>query len=116
MIVYCNAIYWQKFLIFSLMVFTLLLFRLEKVPAVTSLSYQGGLTLGVGTLTGQILLYDIRSSKPFLVKDHMYGLPIKNIEFHRTMDMVYSMDSSIVKIWEKNNVSKIYESVDEKRE
>ncbi|XP_033201086.1 nucleolar protein 10 lethal (2) 34Fd [Bombus vancouverensis nearcticus] len=85
--------------------------KLEKVPAVTSLRYQGGLTLGVGTLTGQILLYDIRSSKPFLVKDHMYGLPIKNIEFHQTMDMVYSMDSSIVKIWEKNN-GKLYTSIE----
>lgn len=36
----------------------------------------------------------------------MYGLPIKNIEFHKKMDLVYSMDSSIVKIWEKNSVSK----------
>lgn len=42
----------------------------------------------------------------------MYGLPIKNIEFHQTMDMVYSMDSSVVKIWERNNVNKIYEPID----
>lgn len=41
------------------------------------------------------------------MKDHMYGLPIKNIDFHQKMDLVYSMDSSIVKIWEKDNVSKI---------
>ncbi|CAD1472939.1 unnamed protein product, partial [Heterotrigona itama] len=88
--------------------------KLEKVPAVTSLKYQAGLTLGVGTSTGQILLYDIRSSKPFLIKDHMYGLPIKNIEFHQTTNTVYSMDSSVVKIWERNSVSEIYESIDEK--
>ncbi|XP_054011810.1 nucleolar protein 10 [Hylaeus anthracinus] len=85
--------------------------KLEAVPAITSLKFQGGLTLGVGTSTGQVLLYDIRSSKPFLVKDHMYGLPIKNIEFHQKMDMVYSMDSSIVKIWERNS-GKLYTSIE----
>ncbi|XP_076683984.1 nucleolar protein 10 lethal (2) 34Fd [Andrena cerasifolii] len=85
--------------------------RLEAVPAITSLKFQGGLTFGVGTSTGQVLLYDIRSSKPFLVKDHMYGLPITNIEFHPRMDMVYSMDSSIVKIWERDN-GKLYTSIE----
>lgn len=105
---YCNAsVKFSQYLFY----YWLLLLRLEKVPAITSLKYQAGLTLGVGTSTGQILLYDIRSSKPFLIKDHMYGLPIKNVEFHQTMDMVYSMDSSIVKIWERNNVNKIYESM-----
>ena len=63
------------------------------------------MTVAVGTLTGQVLLYDMRSSKPFLTKDHNYGLPIRNIEFHNSMDLIYSMDSSIVKIWDKNNVS-----------
>ncbi|XP_026673737.1 nucleolar protein 10 isoform X1 [Ceratina calcarata] len=86
-------------------------YGLEKVPAVTSLKYQGGLTLAVGTSTGQVLLYDVRSSKPFLVKDHMYGLPIRSIEFHQTMGMVYSMDSSIVKIWEKDS-GKLYTSIE----
>lgn len=95
-------------------IFILLLFRLEKIPAITSLKFQGSLTFGVGTSTGQVLLYDIRSNKPFLIKDHMYGLPVKNIEFHKKMDIVYSMDSSIVKIWEKNSVNKIYDSICEK--
>lgn len=80
--------------------------RLEAVPAITALKCHGGLSVGVGTSSGQVLLYDIRSSKPFFVKDHMYGLPIKCIDFHQKMDLVYSMDSSIVKIWEKDNVSK----------
>lgn len=80
---------------------------METVPAITALKFQGGLNLGVGTSTGQILLFDIRSSKPFLVKDHMYELPIKSIEFHQKMDLVYSMDSSIVKIWEKDTVSEV---------
>lgn len=85
--------------------------KLEKIPAITSLKFQGGLTFGVGTSTGQVLLYDIRSNKPFLIKDHMYGLPIKNVEFHKKMDIVYSMDSSIVKIWEKNS-GKLYTSIE----
>ncbi|CAL7942770.1 unnamed protein product [Xylocopa violacea] len=85
--------------------------KFDTVPAVTSLKFQGGLTFGVGTSTGQILLYDIRSSTPFLIKDHMYGLPIKNIEFHQKMDMVYSMDSSIVKIWERDS-GKLYTSIE----
>lgn len=55
--------------------------------------------------TGQVALYDIRSNKPYYIKDHMYGLPIRDIEFHHQMDMIYSMDSSTLKIWDKNNVS-----------
>ncbi|XP_011306076.1 nucleolar protein 10 isoform X2 [Fopius arisanus] len=85
--------------------------KLKGVPSVTALKFQGGLTMAVGTATGQILLYDIRSNRPFLVKDHMYGLPIRNIEFHEKMDLVYSMDSSIVKIWEKQT-GKIYTSIE----
>ncbi|XP_063972558.1 nucleolar protein 10 [Diachasmimorpha longicaudata] len=85
--------------------------RLEGVPSVTALKFQGGLTMAVGTATGQILMYDIRSNRPFIVKDHMYGLPIRNIEFHDKMDLVYSMDSSIVKIWEKQT-GKIYTSIE----
>ncbi|EFN87882.1 nucleolar protein 10 [Harpegnathos saltator] len=85
--------------------------KFETVPAVTALKFQGGLNLGVGTSTGQVMLYDIRSSKPYLMKDHMYGLPIRSIEFYEKMDLVYSMDSSIVKIWEKNS-GKIYTSIE----
>lgn len=61
--------------------------------------------MGVGTATGQILLYDIRANKPFQTKDHMYNLPIKSIAFHEQQDLVFSLDSSVVKIWDKNNVS-----------
>ncbi|XP_043275576.1 nucleolar protein 10 [Venturia canescens] len=85
--------------------------RLSSVPSITALKFHGALTMGVGTVTGQVLLYDIRSSKPFIVKDHMYGLPIRNVEFHDKMDLVYSMDSSIVKIWEKQT-GKLYTSIE----
>lgn len=73
------------------------------VPSITSLKFKDGLKLGVGTGTGQVLLYDIRSSKPLLVKDHMYGLPINGVEFHPGEDLVLSMDSKIVKIWKEES-------------
>jgi len=71
------------------------------VPSITSLTFKDGLTLGVGTATGQILLFDIRSQKPLLVKDHFYTLPILDIEFHRSENFVLSMDKKVVKIWEE---------------
>jgi ribosome biogenesis protein ENP2 len=71
---------------------------------VTALKFQGSLTLGVGTATGQVLLYDIRSNRPFQVKDHMYGLPVLDVDFHEAQDLVLSMDSSVIKIWEKQTV------------
>lgn len=61
--------------------------------------------MAVGTATGQILLYDIRCNKPFYVKDHMYGFPIKDVEFHYQQDLIFSMDSTILKIWDKNKVT-----------
>lgn len=53
--------------------------------------------------TGQVLLYDIRMNRPFKIKDHMYELPIKDVEF--LGDHIISMDSSIVKIWNKETVN-----------
>lgn len=79
-------------------------FRLEGFPSITSLQFDGALQLGVGTATGQVLCYDIRASRPSIIKDHLYGLPIKDVDFHPD-GYVYSMDSSILKIWERNTVS-----------
>ncbi|CAG9827356.1 unnamed protein product [Diabrotica balteata] len=84
---------------------------MEGFPSVTALKFNGGLQLGVGTATGQILLYDIRSNRPFYVKDHMNDLPIKDVEFHYQQDLVLSMDSSVLKIWDKNNVGIIQSSI-----
>lgn len=41
-----------------------------------------GLHVAVGTSTGLVALYDLRAQHPLLVKDHMYGAPIKDIKFH----------------------------------
>jgi ribosome biogenesis protein ENP2 len=85
--------------------------QLEGFPSVTALKFQGSLTLGVGTATGQVLLYDIRSSRPFLVKDHMYGLPILDVDFHDAQDLILSMDSSVIKIWRKET-GKLFTSIE----
>ena len=77
----------------------------SSLPAVTALKYDGPLTLGVGTSSGQILLYDIRSVKPLIVKDHNYELPIKGINFHKEMDLVMSVDSKCLKIWHREDAS-----------
>lgn len=69
----------------------------------TALEFSGSLGLSVGTATGQVLLYDLRSDKPLRVKDHMYGLPIRDVA--HSGEHVLSMDSSVVKIWNKDTVS-----------
>lgn len=51
-----------------------------------------------------MLLYDLRSDKPLLVKDHQYGLPIKSVHFQDSLDLVLSSDSRIVKMWNKDTV------------
>ncbi|XP_048256625.1 nucleolar protein 10-like isoform X1 [Haliotis rufescens] len=71
------------------------------VPSVTAVKHRDGLNLAVGTSTGQILMYDIRWDKPVLVKDHMYELPIKDIEFQQSQDLVLTMDTKILKLWDR---------------
>lgn len=77
-------------------------FETLDIPAVTAMKFRDGLNMAVGTSTGHVLLYDLRSDKPLLVKDHHYELPIKSIEFHDTNDMVLSMDTKILKIWNRD--------------
>ncbi|KIH46936.1 NUC153 domain protein, partial [Ancylostoma duodenale] len=71
---------------------------------ITALSFRDALRLGVGTSTGQVLLYDIRSSKPLIVKDHINELPIKKIDFviRESENLVLSMDSRVLKMWSEN--------------
>ena len=73
----------------------------NQLPQITSLAFRDALNMAVGTSTGHILLYDIRSSRPLLVKDHLYGTPIKSLMFHSTLDQVISLDSKAVKIWDR---------------
>jgi len=57
----------------------------------------------VGTSTGHILLYDIRSSRPLLVKDHRFELPIKQVEWQRGSDLVLSIDKRVCKLWDRHS-------------
>ncbi|KAF2314635.1 hypothetical protein GH714_028121 [Hevea brasiliensis] len=73
---------------------------------VTALEFDedGGFFMAVGSSTGKVLLYDLRSSQPVRVKDHMYGSPILDIKWHRTLnserDMLITTDNHIVRIWD----------------
>ncbi|XP_014253484.1 nucleolar protein 10 [Cimex lectularius] len=87
--------------------------QVDGFPSVTSLEYTGPVTLGVGTATGQILIYDIRSDKPCLVKDHMYGYAIRDLAFHD--NYVLSLDSAVLKIWDKSS-GKIFTSIESGQE
>lgn len=85
--------------------------EVNGMPSITALNFKDGLTMGVGTETGQILIYDIRSDKPIYVKDHMYGLPIRRLDFHPGMDVVASMDTKILKLWDRTT-GKVFTSIE----
>ena len=69
---------------------------------VTALRFApGGLQLAVGTASGHVVIYDIRRGAPLLVKDHQYGLPIRDIKYHR--GHVVSADAKIIKLWEPDS-------------
>ncbi|KAG2340226.1 WD40 repeat-like protein [Suillus weaverae] len=79
-------------------------------------SRSDGLSYAVGTSTGHTLLYDIRSTRPFALKDQGYGLPIRNltwIEGGRLAGdgMVLSADKKVVKIWDRNSPSSNFVSI-----
>eukprot|EP00257_Ricinus_communis_P005506 XP_002519773.2 nucleolar protein 10 [Ricinus communis] len=63
-----------------------------------------GFLMAVGSSTGKVLLYDLRSSHPIRVKDHMYGSPILDIKWHRTLnserDKLITTDTHVVRIWD----------------
>jgi len=79
-----------------------------SVTALTSRS--DGLSYAVGTSTGHILLYDIRSRRPFAVKDQGYGLPIKRVSWVEGGakmagdGLLVSADKKVIKIWDRNSV------------
>ena len=61
---------------------------LQPGEGLTALRFSdSGLQCAVGTQNGLVALYDLRSSRPSIVKDHNYGAPIKDIKFHTTGSM-----------------------------
>ncbi|XP_066258416.1 nucleolar protein 10 [Euwallacea similis] len=85
--------------------------ELSDFPSITALKFNDFVHMGVGTASGQVLLYDIRSDKPFTVKDHVSGLAIKDVDFHYQQELVYSLDSSGLEIWNQNT-RKIYTAIE----
>ncbi|KAG8445645.1 hypothetical protein GDO86_010431 [Hymenochirus boettgeri] len=85
--------------------------EVEGLPSVTALKFDGPLHMAVGTSTGQVLLYDLRSNRPLIVKDHQYGLPIKSIQFHSALELLISSDSRIIKMWNKDT-GRIFTSIE----
>lgn len=79
--------------------------------SVTAISSRtDGLSYAIGTSTGHTLLYDIRMPRPFAIKDHGYGLAVKNVSWIEGGSrmagdgMVLSADKKVIKIWDRNNV------------
>ncbi|KAK4166772.1 ribosome biogenesis protein ENP2 [Cladorrhinum sp. PSN259] len=74
---------------------------------VTALDYsQDGLSLALGTSTGQIRVFDLRNPRPLLTKDQGMGLPIKNLIHLRTPTderKLLSADKRIIKIWDEQS-------------
>jgi ribosome biogenesis protein ENP2 len=76
----------------------------SKQLEVTALQFDDdGLTFGVGTSEGQCLLYDLRSTRPMLEKNHQYGLPIVDLQFHDYARKVVSSDAKVIKIWDRRD-------------
>ncbi|KAJ4716803.1 Nucleolar protein 10-like [Melia azedarach] len=73
---------------------------------VTALEFDtnGGFLMGVGSSSGKVLLYDLRSSYPIRIKDHMYGSPILDIKWHQSINTerpkMITTDNHIVRIWD----------------
>ncbi|KAI9218339.1 WD40-repeat-containing domain protein, partial [Blastocladiella britannica] len=71
---------------------------------VSALSFRNdGLHLGVGTSSGHVLLYDLRSPVPRIIKDHQYGQAIRNVHWHDRSGNIVSSDRKIVRIWDREN-------------
>ncbi|XP_037024308.1 nucleolar protein 10 [Bradysia coprophila] len=81
--------------------------NLTTFPSISTIKFKNGLQMGVGTQSGHVLIYDIRSNQPLLVKDHYNKLKIKRIAFNPSNNAVYSMDEAIMKIWDESSGKQI---------
>jgi len=68
---------------------------------VTACTYSpNGMLLAAGTAGGVVRVYDVRSSRPLVKRDHMNGYPIKSVCFHDHSDLlVASADKKSIKVW-----------------
>ncbi|KNC55404.1 nucleolar protein 10 [Thecamonas trahens ATCC 50062] len=76
---------------------------LSSMPGVSSVTFkEDGLSVAVGTTSGQVLLYDLRSAKPWLIKDHHYDAPINSIAWHgaENTSNIVSSDARTIRVWD----------------
>ncbi|KAG4991892.1 hypothetical protein JHK87_025349 [Glycine soja] len=77
---------------------------------VTALEFDedGGFLMAVGSSAGKVLIYDLRSSNPVRIQDHMYGSSILDIKWHHTLNyeqpMLITSDNHVVRIWDPETV------------
>ena len=86
---------------------------LDGRSEVTALDYhRSGIGVAVGTSSGLIYLYDLRSSLPTLKKDQGYGYPIQYVQYltqgNKNRDSVTepkiaSADRRILKLWDERD-------------
>ncbi|KAH6640489.1 WD40-repeat-containing domain protein [Chaetomium tenue] len=73
---------------------------------VTALDYNDdGLSLALGTSTGQIRVFDLRNPRPLMKRDQGMGLPVKNLIHLKTPTeerKLLSADKRIIKIWDEH--------------
>ena len=82
-------------------------------PQVTALDFhRSGITTAIGTSSGMVYLYDLRSPLPLLQKDHGYGYPVQTLQFltpstrnrmQTDEPKILSADKRILKIWDERN-------------
>ncbi|BFU18832.1 nucleolar protein 10, putative [Entamoeba histolytica HM-1:IMSS-B] len=72
---------------------------------VTSIAYDGNLQMTVGTSNGNVLTYDLRSSKPILSSYHQNRIPIVKTLYHTTQngEFLVTADANIVRFSNKSN-------------
>ena len=59
-------------------------FPVSRGHALTALAFaDDGLNVCVGTHSGHVLQYDLRSSRPLLHKRHQYELPVHSLAYHK---------------------------------
>ncbi|KAK9740742.1 hypothetical protein RND81_03G057200 [Saponaria officinalis] len=85
----------------------------ENDQEVTSIAFDedAGFQMAVGSSEGKVLIYDLRSSQPLRVKDHMYGSLILDIKWHRTLNSqqpkIVTTDKHIVRIWDPETMESV---------
>ena len=82
-------------------------------PEVTALTFhRSGITNAVGTSSGVIYLYDLRSPSPLLRKNHGYGYAVQTLQFltpssssriQTDEPKILSADKRILKIWDERD-------------